>query len=143
MAPARTMLITPEGGWAERDGRWAALPGPATAHERAQYAIYGLMLIHPLTDRGTTVRPLGARDGLGGLAVAHEGAPPTELWFDAAGRLREARNQVPNPQGGAPVGQVFRFSAEPVSTDPRWPRRFAIEQDGRPYFELAFTRFAA
>lgn len=143
LAPARTMLIRPDGGWAERDGRWTALPAPRVAHERAQFAIYGLMLLRPLAGRGVTVRPLGARDGLRGLAVAHEKAPPTELWFDSDARLREARNRVPDPEGGAPVDQLFRFSPETVSEDPRWPRRLAIEQNGRLYFDLAFTRFDA
>jgi hypothetical protein len=143
MAPARTMLITRAGGWTERDGRWTALSAPAAAHERAQFAMYGLMLIRPLAERGAAVRPLGGRDGLQGLAVTHPGAPATDLWFDGEGRLREALNRIADPDGGGAVDQRFRFSSDPVSTDPWWPRRLAIEWNGRPYFELEISRFAA
>jgi len=143
MAAERIMLIRTDGGWTQRDGDWSAMPAAAVAHERAQFAIYGLMLLSPLRDAGVVVSRLPDREGLRGLAVAHPKAPPTQLWFDSAARLREARNAVPDPEGGAPVSQLFRFSAEAVPNYPKWPRRLSIEQNGKPYFDLAFTRFRA
>lgn len=143
MAAERIMLIRADGGWTQSEGNWTAMTAPAAAHERAQFALYGLMLLSPLRDAGAVVSRLPDRDGLRGLAVTHPKAPPTQLWFDAANRLREARNTVPDPQSGAPVVQRLRFSADTVATAPKWPRRLVIEQDGKPYFDLAFTRFRA
>jgi hypothetical protein len=143
MAAERIMLIRPDGGWTQSDGNWTAMAAPAVAHERAQFALYGLMLLSPLIDPGAAVSRLPDRGGLRGLAVSHPKAPPTQLWFDSANRLREARNTVPDPEAGAPVAQLFRFSAETVAGYPKWPRRLSIEQNGEPYFDLAFTRFRA
>jgi len=143
MAAERIMLIRQDGGWTQTEGNWTPMPAAAAQHERAQFALYGLMLLAPLRDRGAAVSRLPDRDGLRGLAVAHPKAPPTQLWFDSADRLREARNVVPHPEGGAPVAQLFRFSAEPAATHPKWPRRLRIEQNGKPYLDLAFTRFRA
>jgi hypothetical protein len=143
MAAERIMLITRDGGWTQSDGNWTAMPAPAVAHERAQLAIYGLMLLAPLRDPATSVSRLPDRAGLRGLAVTHRDAPPTELWFDSAALLREARNIVPDPAGRAPVAQLFRFSAQSVPNYPKWPRRFSLEQNGKPCFDLAFTRFRA
>jgi len=143
MAAERILLIRNDGGWTQSDGNWSALPAAAAAHERAQFALYALMLLSPLRDAGASVSRLPDSGGLRGLAVMHPKAPPTQLWFDSANRLREARNTVPDPAGGAPVAQLIRFSAEPVGTYPKWPRRLSIEQNGSPYFDLAFTRFRA
>lgn len=138
---SRTILITPAGGWVERGGRTEALAPAFLAHERAQFAIYPLMLLAPLADGRSVLRRLADRGTLRVLEATHPLAPRTELLFESSGRLAEALNRVPDSAGGAPVAQRFIFSEEPVTTAPiRWPRELRIEQEGRPYFELRFDR---
>jgi hypothetical protein len=140
---ARTMLITPDGGWAERGGRSEPLPPALVEHERAQFAIYGLMLLAPLLRPPARLTRLPDQDGLARLRAERSPAPPTELWFDSSARLAEARNRVPAPEGGATIPQRFVFSRETMPGPVRWPRELRIEQDGRPYFELRLKRFEA
>jgi hypothetical protein len=137
------MVITADSGWSERDGRGEPLPAALAAHERAQFALYGLMLLAPL-DRGRArLQRFPDAGGLRALQAAHPRAPVTMLFFDADDRLAEAANIVPAPDGGAPVPQRFTFSRETMPGPVRWPRRLSIEQSGRPYFELTLTRFEA
>ena len=140
---ARTMLITPEGGWVERGGRSDPLPPAFVEHERAQFAIYGLMLLAPLLHPPGRLTRLPDQDGFSRLLAERRPAPPTELWFDSLGRLAEARNQVPAPEGGERISQRFVFSKEPMAAPIRWPRELRIEQGGQPYFELRLNRFEA
>lgn len=138
---SRTMLITPEGGWVERGGRTEALAPAFVGHERAQFAIYALMLLAPIAGGRAKLRRLADRGPLRVLEVTHPLAPPTELLFEPSGRLAEALNRVPDSAGGAPIAQRFIFSEEAVTTAPiRWPRGLRIEQEGKPYFELRFDR---
>jgi hypothetical protein len=140
---ARVMLITPDGGWVERGGRSDKLPPALVEHERAQFAIYGLMLLAPLLRPPARLTRLADQDGFARLLAERPPAPPTELWFDSFGRLAEARNRVPAPEGGGRISQRFVFSKEPMAAPVRWPRELRIEQDGRPYFELRLDRFEA
>lgn len=138
---SRAMLITPAGGWVERDGRSEAMAPAFLAHERAQFAIYALMLLAPLADGRSKLRRLPDRGALRVLKVEHPLAPRTELLFEPSGRLAEALNRVPDAAGGAPIAQRFIFSEEKVAGAPiRWPRDLRIEQEGKPYFELRFDR---
>lgn len=138
---SRTMLITPEGGWVERGGRTEVLAPAFVAHERAQFAIYALMLLAPLADGRSKLRRLADRGALRVLEATHPLAPRTELLFEPSGRLAEALNRVPDPEGKAPIAQRFIFSEEAAMTAPvRWPRELRIEQEGKPYFELRFDR---
>ncbi|HEX8578113.1 MAG TPA: hypothetical protein VF655_00795 [Allosphingosinicella sp.] len=140
---ARTMLITPEGGWIGRAGRNDAAPGGLVTHERAQFAVYGLMLLEPLLHPGVTISPAPGRNGLTAFAVRHPDAPPATLYFDGDGRLAELEDVVPDPGGGAPIAQRFLFSREVMPGPVRWPRRLEIFQKDRPYFELTLNRFEA
>ena len=140
---SRTMLITEEGGWIGRDGSSEKMPAPFYAHEHAQFAIYGLMLLAPLLERGVRLRTGEAQGGLLALHAEHPAAPPTLLLFEPDGRLAEALNQVPDAEGGADIPQRFIFSRDTVPGPVRWPRRLTLLQRGKPYFELALTRFEA
>jgi hypothetical protein len=142
-AAARTMVIAEEGGWVERDGRSEPLPPSFVEHERAQFAIYGLMLLAPLLRPPARLTRLPDRDRFARLLAERSPAPPTELRFDRSGRLAEALNQVPDAEGGKAIPQRFVFSEEAMPGRIRWPRELRIEQQGRPYFELRLTRFDA
>ena len=142
-ARSRTLTITRTAGWVERDGRRDPLPAPQVAHERAQYAIYGLMLLAPLADHPEaltfpprlTTRPV--------LDTNLPPAPPTQLYFDPDGRLAGHATASPIRRGGAAIAQHFIFSAETMPGPIAWPRRLTIEQNGAPFFELTLSRFEA
>jgi len=137
----RTLIIEGAQGWTERAGVRSPMPPAMLAHERAQYALYGLMLLTPLRDRGAK---LTVEAGRREITVSHTDAPTTVLIFDPDGRLAGARNDVPSPYpGGAAVHQDFRFEGEIVSRGVHWPRRLTIDQDGKPYFDLTLTTFEA
>ena len=141
-AAARTMIITPEGGRVERGGVSTPLSPRFAAHERAQFAMYGLMLLKFDSGRAGLRRVARLRD-LSTLRVDHPYAPKTRLFFESDGRLAEARNVVPGPMDGRPIHQHFYFSQEQMPGPVRWPRTIRIEQDGKPYFELTLKRFEA
>ena len=143
-ASARTMIISETGGRMERDGRSEELPRRLVTHERAQFAMYGLMLLAPLDRGGASIRqPHVPSSGFDILRVSHKLAPLTRLFFESDGRLAEAVNTVPQPVTGRPVRQRFIFSAEQMPGPVRWPRTIRIEQEGKPYFELRLARFEA
>ena len=141
-AAARTMIITPEGGRVEQNGVSTPLSPRFAAHERAQFAMYGLMLLQFDSGRAGLRRVARLRD-LAALRVDHPYAPKTRLYFTSDGRLAEARNVVPSPTNGRPIHQHFYFSREQMPGPVRWPRTIRIEQDGKPYFELTLKRFTA
>ncbi|QMW23287.1 hypothetical protein [Sandaracinobacteroides saxicola] len=134
----RSLIIEPSGGWVERAGVRTPLPDAVVRHERAQYAIYGLMLLLPLTEAGASARPGPDPDT---LMASHPDAPPTLLGFDRDARLASAANSVPDPQGKGLVTQRFTFSGEIGDGGLRWPRRLRIDQGGRPWFDLQLTDF--
>lgn len=142
-ARSRTLVITPDAGWVERDGRADPLPAPMVAHERAQYGIYGLMLLAALAERPSAVRWMPGDGAFYVLEADLPPAPPTRLFFDADARLAGARNNVVNPEGGADIAQHFVFSAEVMPGPVKWPRRLTIAHDGAPFFELDLRRFEA
>lgn len=136
----RSLIIEGEQGWTERGGVRAPMPAAMLRHERQQYAIYGLMLLLPA--RGHVVARRAEPGGRTVLTIAHPEAPITELVFDRAGRLAEARDRVADPDGGAAeIDQLFRFSGEIVDHGVHWPRRIDILQRGQPYFTLEIDRF--
>lgn len=127
----RSMIIAPNGGWLERNGKRDAMPDAMLRHERQQFAIYGLMQM-ALAGK-LTATPSNSPD-----------VPETQFIFDASGHLAEARNQVDDPEGGGKkIRQVFRFSGQMPGSDLTWPRRIDILQDGRPYFTLELDTFRA
>ena len=127
----RAMIIEPDAGWLERGGKREPMPAAMLAHERQQFAIYGLMQI--------AISKRLARAGGWSPDV-----PETEFIFDPAGRLVEARNAVVDPAGGAAlIPQLFRFSGQIDGKGLAWPRRFEILQNGLPYFTLELESFSA
>lgn len=140
---ARTLVIDETGGRVERAGTYQILPEALVVHERAQFAIYGLMLLAPLAEGRAGLRRLGSKRGLDVLLVSHPKAPKTKLYFEPDGRLAEATNEVPDPETGRPIPQRFIFSEEQMRGPVRWPKTLRIEQAGKPYFEMTLRRFEA
>ncbi len=128
-ARARTMLLTPTAATVTFLGNSRPLSEAQARHERAQFALYGLMLTTHARNRCVTAR--------------HAGAPETRLCFDRAGRLQSGSNTVPDSDTGAPLPQNFEFSGELRAHGVVWPRRLLIRHGGKPYFELTLASFTA
>jgi hypothetical protein len=138
------MIINEAGGRSESGGSSQPLPPRLVAHERAQFAMYGLMLLAPLDHGGASLRTRHVPSkGIYILRVSRRGAPLTHFHIEESGRLAEAVNHVPHPETGRPVRQHFHFSEEQMPGPVRWPRRLRIDQDGKPYFELELDSFEA
>jgi len=135
---SRTMIIEGDQGWLERDGQKSAMPDRMLEHERAQYALYGLMLLASLCDPEATV---AVDEPHRAVVVSRPPAPPTTLFFDDTGRLVRAHNRVPDPGGAAEIEQDILFEGEIAGGGVHWPRRLSIRQDGKAYFELTFLTF--
>jgi hypothetical protein len=134
-ASRRAMVLDGADLFLERSGVRSAAPAAQARHERQQFALYGLMLLVPLRGHLAGVTPQGE------LVTRHPEAPTTTLVFDAAARLVGAENVVDAPQGDGRIAQSIAFEERLESRGVRWPRKLSIRQDGRPYFDLALTRF--
>jgi hypothetical protein len=141
-ASLRTLEVTPDGGWMVRDGQRTAMPEAMLAHERLQYATYGLMLLAPLRDPGVVVRRGADIDSLRTLHVQDARAAPSDLAFDAGGRLVRLDDRVPSPEGRGIVDQRFDFEGTIEANGIRWPRVVRITQGGKPWFELRIATLA-
>ena len=140
----RSLEIDGDQGWMTRDGQRTAMPIAMQRHERAQYAVYGLMRLVTLRDAGANVQALpDDPDGLHGLRVSHPQAPTAELYFHSDGRLAYLTNSVPAPDGDGSVAQRFDFQGAIEADGVRWPRTLRISQSGQPYFELHLLTFHA
>jgi hypothetical protein len=142
---ARTIQIEYGKAWTINRVVWTPMTEAETAHEIQQFALYGVMLLAPLRDPSATVKeaPIGA-DGTRAIQVTYPGAAPTELEFDASGKLVRAGLTVRDPKGGAAdIVETVKFSGEMVSNGVKWPKRITIEQNGAPYFDLTLATFEA
>ena len=134
----RSIVLEPADAWLERRGVRLPIPERMRDHERQQFAIYGLMRLIDLRAPGVAVTPAG-----NSLRVRHPSAPETLLYFDDQARLIGAENQVPDAEDGSPTLQTFRFADHRIASGILWPHSMAIEQNGRPYFELRIASFSA
>jgi len=124
------------------DGTRRPMPEPMLRHERAQFAVYGLMRLLPLREAGVRRAPLPPdAQGRPGIRVEHPLAPPADPHFAPDGRLAVLTNRVPAADGNGEVTQRFLFDGTVEAAGVRWPRRLRIEHDGAPYFELRIERF--
>lgn len=144
----RSMLITPDGGWDTTGGRTVPLPPGIVAHEREQFAIYGMMLLAPLLKPRVVLRSPpkeehGRDRGYRRIEVLHPLAPRTTLLFDGDWRLYGAENVVAEPDGEGKIDQRFLFSSERMPGPVRWPRRMSIEHNGKLFFQLELDSFEA
>ncbi|MES2055526.1 MAG: hypothetical protein V4564_06300 [Pseudomonadota bacterium] len=126
----RTMIIEPDGGWTERDGKRTALPAHELRHQREQYGLYGYMLLRAPTAAAGN-RLLAARPGL----------PPVSFETDADGRLSAANYTVFAPDGGEVIQERFTFDGTVTASGLRWPRRLRIAQNGVPFYTFVIDRF--
>lgn len=128
-ASARTLVIEPHGGWVEREGIRTPLPPCQVVHERQQFGIYGYLL-----------RALRAAPEEAALTLREPGYPDARFRLDG-GRPSTAEYRVSAAEDGAsPIAERLAFSGVIEEDGVRWPRRIAIEQDGRPYFTLDIDR---
>ena len=135
-ASMRTLAVGAERGEMTRDGKPAPMPAAMFAHERLQYATYGLMLLAPLRDPRVVLERGADADGLRVLHVEHPDAAPADLFFDTGGRLVRLDDVVPDPEGKGTVQQRFDFEGVVESDGVHWPRVVRISQADKPYFEL-------
>lgn len=138
-AHSRSLIVEGEQGWIERNGQRKPMPAAMLAHERAQYAIYGLMRLVSLQDKGASWAPGSSPDR---LVARNPLAPETILGFDADARLAWATNRIPAADGTAMVDQRFEFFGEMENGGVRWPQRLTIAEGGEPYFDLRLKSFA-
>jgi len=135
-ATTRTLEIGPDAGWMVKGRERTPMPAPMLAHERLQYATYGLMLLVPLRAKDVVLRRDPDVDGLRVLHVEHPRAAPSDLFFDKQGRLVRIDNVVPKPDGIGSDRQRFDFEGQIEANGLVWPRGMRISHDGQPYFEL-------
>jgi hypothetical protein len=145
-ASERTLEINGAQGFAIRGGTREPLPPAQLMHERQQFALYGLMRLLPLLDRGVEIAFAQAPEAGAGawtvLQVRHPMAPETLLDFDADARLSGAHNAVSNPQAGGPeIAQDIVFASRIASGGVSWPQTLSIRQNGVAYFDLALETF--
>jgi hypothetical protein len=128
-ARARVLLLTPTSGTVTFLGKSRPLGEAQARHERAQFALYGLMLTTRARNRCVVAR--------------HADAPEARLCFDRTGRLTSGASTVPDSETGAPLAQTFEFSGEIRSGPVRWPRTLLIRHGGKPYFQVTLDSFEA
>ena len=131
-ASARTLVIEPDRGWVERDGKRADLPARQAQHERQQYGIYGYLL-----------RLAPERRDDGRITAAMPGFPPATLTLDDAGDVAVADYAVDDPEAAGTLAQSFAFSGWRTEAGVRWFRRMTITQAGKPFFTLDIERVTA
>jgi hypothetical protein len=135
----RTMIIEPEGGWIERDGKRELMPAHMLEQERQQFALYGQMQL--AIAKASTSSASSQR-----ITIKGDGAQSvdTEFVFDAHGRLIEARNEVVDRDAASgKVAQLFKFSGQVQSNGLHWPRRMEMYRGTTPYFVLDISSFQA
>jgi hypothetical protein len=142
---AKTIQMDFGKAWSVNRVTWTPMPPAQEKHEIQQYALYGVMMLSTLKEPGVKVTETApGMDGTRNLHVEHPKAPPTDLRFDASGKLVHASNSVVDPEGKGPdIKQEIDFSGEVVSNSVKWPQKISIKQNGQPYFDLSITKFEA
>ncbi len=139
----KSIQIQPPNGWAVSRVGWTPLSDGELASETQQYGLYGLMQLTNLKDASAKVTDTGTKDGLKTIHVERPGAAPTDLSFDAAGKLVKAAYSVANPKGGAAIAETAEFSGEVVSNGVKWPKKISVKQNGAAYLDLEISKFEA
>lgn len=127
---ARTLLIEPEGGFAERGGARTALPALQVAHERQQFGLYGYMLLALAPTRVDGDRLVADRPGF----------PPVRFLVEGD-YLAAADYVVASPDTGEPIPQRIFLEGELRSQGVRWPQTITMLHDSKPYFQLDIAQF--
>ena len=130
---ARTMILAPDGAWLERGGTRSVLPNQLAIHERQQFAIYAWLIVVQQQRR----RP-------GRLALSAPPYPDIVFEIGADGYPTSAALTVDAPEPDRPrIAERVIFAGRIDSKGIRWPRRFDLAQDSKPYFSLDVDRFVA
>ena len=142
---ARRTQIEYGKAWSIARQSWDPMPEAQSQHEVQQVSLYGVMLLTALKDPTAKVQETApGKDGTRNLHVEHPNAPPTDLRFDASGKLIRAASSMRDPAGGAaPIAQVAEFSGEIVSNGVKWPKRITIRQNDQPYMDMELATFEA
>jgi hypothetical protein len=142
---AKTMDLEFGSGWNVTGVSWVPMPEAQVAHEKQQFALYGVMLLVGLKDAGVIVQETApGKDGTRNLHVEHPNAPAMDLRFNADGKLIRVADSVRDPDGGsALIPQVITFDGEIVSNGVKWPKKITIQQRDAPYFDLELATFEA
>jgi len=142
---AKTIQMDFGKAWSVNRVTWTPMPTAQEKHEIQQYALYGVMMLSTLKDPSVKVTETApGKDGTRNLHVESPKAPPTDLRFDASGKLVHASNSVVDPEGKGPdIKQEIDFSGEIVSNGVKWPQKISIKQNGAAYFDLSIDKFEA
>lgn len=133
-ASTRTMVIDRSRGYAIRNGKESPLPDAIVAQERDQFGMYGYMLI-------ALAPAVGVEDYL--IRATRADYPPADLHIDDRGRLTAADYVITSDDGKSPpVSERFTFSGTVTDKGVRWPKRIAIAQAGKAYFDLTIDTFS-
>lgn len=128
---ARTLIIEPDGGFAERDGQRKPLPARQLLHERQQFGLYGYMLL---------VRASTRVEG-DGLTAERSGLPPVRFQLEGD-YLAAADYTVASPGSDGTIKQRFLFEGEQPDKGMHWPHTITILQNEKPYFILDIETFS-
>lgn len=127
----RTLIIEPDAGYVERDGKRMPLPARQAEHERQQYGLYGYMLLAL-----APTRVVG-----NGLAAQRPNLPPVSFLMEGD-YLAGADYSVADPEKDGMIAQRFILEGELRDKAIRWPQTITILQDGKPYFILDIETFS-
>jgi hypothetical protein len=132
----RTLMIEGAQGFRVVEGRQSALSPADLLNERQQFGAYGYLLM-----AGSGWRA----HGRGALRGTHKDFPAIDLRCGTDGRIVAADYLVAPPEdstgiAGKPIREHFTFSGTVADKGLRWPKRIAIAQNGRPFFDLSIDQ---
>ena len=140
----RALVLDGEAGWTVRDGKPEPMAPAFRAHEAAQFHLYSLMRLAPLTGPGCRVTSLDPDPaGREGVRAACAGYPDADLWFDPTARLVRIVTRLTDPDSGREVTQTADLDGTMESRGVRWPKTIRLAWDGRPWFDLEIIEFEA
>lgn len=140
-ATARTLILEPDSVWVERAGQRSAMPPQFGIHERQQFAMYAwLYLVQRVKQMRQQARLARSRK----LSLASPPYPDVVFDIGADGYPVAAEWTVEDAEPGKPpIPQRIAFTGRIGSHGVRWPRRFDLTRDGKPYFLLDIAEFRA
>jgi len=132
----RTLMLEGDQGFQVSDGRQSSLSPANLLNERQQFGAYGYLVMAGSDWRAS---------GRGTLRGTHKDFPAIDLRCGTDGRIVAADYLVAPPDdstgiAGKSIRQHFTFSGTVTDKGLRWPKRIAIAQKGRPFFDLSIDQ---